>query len=223
MKRWLGIAAVVLLFIWAPFVYKELSATAPEVEDGDDGLFDDEPVDDEVPEGEEPVEEAEPPAEPLPDEAAEGEAEEEGEEEGEEAAEALAEGEAPPEDPAAPTQGEVAEAIAGAFGVMASTFEDEPRDALWAGDAETRLREEIDSAELAEEEVLEIVELGCQRTLCRATLNRGVEPTSGGAFEKLMADHVGRMFQHRAEGEGEEKHFVVYLLREGYTMEDLQK
>lgn len=253
MKRWLGIASVVLLLIWAPFAYRELSASVPEVED-DDSAFDEgqdpEVEDDEAEEpGEQPV---------LPDEAplAEGAEADEGVEADDEAAEPAAEGdqEGGAQDPSAPgspgSPGSPAAVVAQALATLIKTFESEPRDSLWAADAEGRIRGLVAGAELAEGQVMELVELDCRRTICRGQFELGQqaeaaedeegedpadeadeppadepaeEPRAELSLSELLADYRGRMFEHPATTKPDERKVAVYLIREGYTIDDIKK
>jgi len=225
MKRWLGIASFVLLLIWAPWLYRELSASAPEVEDGDAEFdegsdeFVEAPPDDAEDDGVEVPEEEPAPTEPVAQAPVEGE-EPAADEPGAEGAEG-AEGEPEGEAEAPPGVGAAAAAIAGALGTLSKTFESEPRDALWAQGAEAGLRGVIDGAELEEEEVLELLELECRRTVCRAVIDIG-DPEADVPFEELFTDYQGRVFPHRAI-KSEEAKYAIYVIREGYTMADLQK
>jgi hypothetical protein len=239
MSRWLTIAGVVLLALWAPFLYSELTsapaekkaragvdeelddeAPTPSDPEGEDEPPEDE-VEDQDPEPAEPAAEDEEPAEVQePAEtttaAAEQAAEEEGE--GEEQAE---EGEGP--QPGAPIVSPIA---AGPTAVLKSAYEVEHRDAFWAPGAEARIVALFERVE-APEGALESAE--CHKRVCRVELAWTQEQASVyadvyGAIREEFGMEVGVepiINTQAQEGEASVQKVVLYLPRKGYSVADL--
>lgn len=253
MKRWLGVIGALLALVWAPFVYRELSAEKPTSNgDGQGREFDEEglpsldELDAEVIEAPEPgavADDEQPPAE--------------GAGPGDELAEELALAEDEAEDEAEdPGPAEVLSDAPEARPVAAQrAFEQEPRDALWASGAERRLRQLVDGIELpapeeegvqdetdeADEEGEAVAEAAddeeaveapappappelksvrCQQTLCRAEIGYDVRIAQA-VTAQLHAQYGERLAGQPGTETDDERSMVVYVLREGYSWDDL--
>jgi len=231
MNRWVKVGGAVLLLAWAPFLYAELTSDPQEKKDRVIPDQDDpdpvaiaaaetagEAAEEDEPELNEQKTEAvkvAPAPEPqkAPDEGVEPQA-----------AEELAEpdnaptGAAHQEAPLPKSQGPVA-ALKGAF-------DTEPRDALWAKDAEAKI-----AAVYAGEDIPESLfdKSACQKTVCRVELTWSQE--NAAPFLDTV-DELHKAFgtdfavdpQAPAEKEGEDALAVhVYVMRKGYTVADLSK
>jgi hypothetical protein len=230
MNRWVKIGGAVLLLAWTPFLYAELTSdphekkdrVIPDQEDPDPAVI---PAAEatgeaeaEEPEGAEDKAEAvkaapSPEPQKAPDEGIEPET-----------AEALAEpdneptGAAHQEAPAPKPQGPVA-ALKGAF-------DSEPRDALWAKDAEAKI-----AAVYAGEDIPESLfdKSACQKTVCRVELTWSQENAAPfldtvDELHKAFATDFAVDPQAPADKEGEDALAVhVYVMRKGYTVGDVAK
>ena len=252
MKKWLKVGAVLMAVAWLPFLYAELTSEEAErkdralpTENEADGTAEARPVEEEGlgHAGHTAEAPAEPPAEPPaaaaptanapaqpaaaavtpvapiapgepgataqpPEAPAEGTAEapEEGEEE--------AEGEPEPEPPT----------LTGPVAVLRQAFERQPRDALWAGDTEHKLRGLFGTTDVP---AALLTEAGCRSSVCRvdvkwtpdhATAYVAVyEASTRLSGTELGIEPVGEADEHGA------LRVHLYLTRQGYTMADLAR
>jgi hypothetical protein len=226
MNRWAKIGGLVLLLAWTPFLYAELTSDPQEKEARLVADLD-EPdpavlvvVDAGAPEKEETPEEkqaatralAEQNEKPNDDPGVEPEA-----------MEALAEpdnqptGAAVQDAPLPKAQGPVAE--------LKTAFDSEPRDALWAADAESKIATFF-SGEDMPETLLD--KSACQKTVCRVDLTWSQENAAPylDAVEELhkaFGTDYAIAPQAPADKEGEDALAIhVYVMRKGYTVADLK-
>jgi hypothetical protein len=248
MRRWVTIGALVLVGAWAPFLYREL--TSEEVEKKDAAFAAD--ATDEAPvEAIEPAAgaeahaagrgSAEPAEAPAPAEPESPPA----------VAEPQAQApEAPGADPsAAPTptalpadpavanpvkveEGEPEEEApppppdspASATAVFQRAFDSEPRDALWAREAEARLLQVMTGAAVPIET---IKTARCQKTVCRLEVVWKAEDAHAyaaayKAVREEFGDDLGVHNLGAGEAEGEQR-IDLYVPRRGYTLADLSR
>jgi hypothetical protein len=226
MNRWAKIGGLVLLLAWTPFLYAELTSDpqekearlVPDIDEPDPAAL--VVVDAGAPEKEETPEQkqaatralAEQNDKPNDDPGVEPEA-----------MEALAEpdneptGAAVQDAPLPKTQGPVAE--------LKTAFDSEPRDALWAKDAESKIAT-VFSGEDMPEALLD--KSACQKTVCRVDLTWSQENAAPylDAVEELHkafgTDYA--IDPHApADKEGEDALAIhVYVMRKGYTVADLK-
>lgn len=140
------------------------------------------------------------------------EAEEVAEAEGEAVAEEEAEGE--PEPPTA----------SGPVAVLRQAFERQPRDALWAGDTEHKLRGLFGTTDVPAEL---LSEASCRSSVCRVDVKWTSEHATAyvGVYEastrlsgaELGIEPVGEADEHGAQ------RVQLYVTRQGYTMADLAR
>jgi len=227
MNRWVKIGAGALALAWAPFLYNELTSDPHEKENR--------PVAD--------LEDPDPNAVVPVVDAAEPEKEETAEEK-QAATRALAEqNEKPNDDPG--VEPEAIEALAepdneptgaavqdaplpkpvGPVAELKGAFDSEPRDALWAKDAESKIAG-VFSGEDMPEALLD--KSACQKTVCRVDLTWSQENAAPylDAVEELHrtfgADYAIAP-QAPADKEGEDALAIhVYVMRKGYTVADLK-
>jgi len=226
MNRWAKIGGLVLLLAWAPFLYNELTSDPHEKETRPIADLD-EPdpavvlaVDAAGPEKEETPEEkqaatralAEQTEKPNDDPGVEPEA-----------LEALAEpdneptGAAVQDAPLPKSQGPVAE--------LKTAFDSEPRDALWAKDAESKIAT-VFSGEDMPDALLD--KSACQKTVCRVDLTWSQENAAPyldavEELHKVFSTDYAIAPQAPADKEGEDALAIhVYVMRKGYTVADLK-
>jgi hypothetical protein len=250
-KKWLKVGAVAMFIAWLPFLYAELTSEEAEGKDRALPAVDgDAPQVEAVPIAEESENEAEPeePEEPAaaepaaaapPSEQAQGApgaaqpkapgepgataqepaaapsaAAEQAEGEGEGEGEDEEEGE---EEPEAPT-------ASGPVNVLRQAFEKQPRDALWAGDTEHKLRSLFGTADVPAEL---LSDAACRSSVCRvdvkwtpqhATAYVGIyEASTRLSGAELGIEPVGEADEHGAQ------RVQLYVTRQGYTMADLAR
>lgn len=224
MNRWVKIGAGVLALAWAPFLYAELTSDPHEKENR---LVAD--LEDPDPSAAVPVVDA---------------GKEETAEEKQAAVRALAEqNEKPNDDPG--VEPEAVEALAepdneptgaavqdaplpkpqGPVAELKSAFDNEPRDALWAKDAESKIAAVFGSEGMPEA----LLDKGtCQKTVCRVDVTWSQENAAPylDAVEELHKAFSGDYAiapQAPADKEGEDAFAVhVYVMRKGYTVADLK-
>ena len=229
MNRWVKVGGAVLLFAWTPFLYAELTSdpaekkdrVIPDQDDPDPAAIAAAGTAGEAAEAEEPEDKAaegvkaapEPEPQKAPDEGIEPEV-----------AEALAEpdneptGAAHQEAPLPKSQGPVA--------ALKSAFESEPRDALWAKDAESKISG-VYSGEDIPESLFD--KSACQKTVCRVELTWSQEnaaPYLDAVEERhrQFSNDFAIAPQAPADKEGEDALAIhVYVMRKGYTVADLSK
>lgn len=249
MRRWVTIGALILVGLWGPFLYRELTSERVQKKNGA-VLADDadqapaEPQElaagDEAPaaggEGADeakaqvppPAESEQAPAEPSPAEAPAQ-------------AEQVPTGDAPPtpgpaepgDDKPAPAEGvegmPEAEAVElppapSSTTVFEHVFESEPRDALWAREAEARLLQVMAGAEVPLDT---IKSARCQKTVCRLELLW--KPEDSTAYSAALTSVRGEFgadlgVKNLGPGENEgEQRIDLYVPRQGYTLADLQR
>lgn len=227
MNRWVKVGAAVLLLAWAPFLYAELTSDPQEKEDR--AVADLEDPDPST-------------AVPITDAGAK----EESAEEKQAAVRALAEqNEKPNDDPG--VEPEAVEALAepdneptgaaaqlaplpkpqGPINELKAAFDSEPRDALWAKDAEAKIAT-VFAGEAMPESLLD--KSACQKTVCRVDVTWSQENAAPylDAVDELHkvfgADYAIAPQAPADEEEGEDALAVhVYVMRKGYTVADLSK
>jgi hypothetical protein len=229
MNRWVKIGGAVLLLAWTPFLYNELTSDPHERKDR---LLPDQedPDPDAVPvagSGEADKEEAaEDPEEKVPADKAMAEQAEDPDNPKLEpaAAEELAEpdneatGAAVQDAPLPKPQGPVA-ALKGAF-------ESEPRDALWAKDAEAKIAGLFSGDDIPESLY---DKSACQKTVCRVEVTWSQENAAPyldtvDELHKTFGSDFAVEPQAPADKEGEDAIAVhVFVMRKGYTLADLSK
>lgn len=247
MRRWLTIGALLLVGLWAPFLYRELTSEPVETKGGA-ALADD--ADDALAEAQEPVgggeaepaaggdgaEEAKPEA-PTPPEAEEVPAQpEQPTVEAPATAEQARTAEAPvepggdsPEGPLGADGLPTAEVLEvppapSPMAVYVRVFESEPRDALWAREAEAKLLQVMAGAEVPSET---IKSARCQKTVCRLELiwkpadSTAYQTAFTGVRNEFGTD-MGVQNLGPGENEGEQR-IDLYVPRQGYTLADLAK
>jgi len=228
MNRWVKVGGTVLLLAWTPFLYAELTSDPLEKKDREiPDQVDPDPnavvaapaagngEDEEAAEApdEEKVAMKAPPAQKEPGEGVEPAAADELAEPDNEPTGAAAQDAPPPK-----AQGPVA--------ALKSAFESEPRDALWAKDAEAKI-----SGVFAGEDIPESLfdKSTCQKTVCRVDYTWSQE---NAAPYLDTVEELHRAFgadfavepQAPANKEGEDAMAVhVYVMRKGYTVADLNK
>jgi hypothetical protein len=228
MNRWVKVGGAVLLLAWTPFLYAELTSDPHEKKDrvipdqvdpdpaavpaaGATAEAEDEGATEEKAEGIKAAPSPEP--QKAPDEGIEPEA-----------AEALAEpdneptGAAHQEAPPPKSQGPVA-ALKGAF-------DSEPRDALWAKDAEGKIAGVYGGEDIPDSL---FDKSACQKTVCRVDLVWSQENAAPfldtvDELHKTFGNDFAVDPQAPADKEGEDALAVhIYLMRKGYTVADLSK
>ena len=232
-----------MFIAWLPFLYAELTSEEAEGKDRDLPAVDKDdshpeavPVAEQDPEAEQaPAEEpaaapaegteaakaptaaqapgepgatAEPPAAVAPEGVAQAAAE--GEDEGEDEEE----GEPEPEPPVA----------SGPVAVLRQAFERQPRDGLWAGDVEHKLRGLFGTADVP---AALLSETACRSSVCRIDLKWSpshatayvavYEATTRLSGTALGVEPVGEADDHGVQ------HVQLYVTRQGYTMADLAR
>jgi len=226
MNRWVKLGGAVLLLAWAPFLYAELTSDPHEKKDRE--LKD--------------LEEPDPNAVATAAAGTTAEAEEEAEEKvaGKALPEQAEDPENPKLEPAAaeelaepdnePTGAAVQDAplpkSLGPVAQLKAAFESEPRDALWAKDAETKI-----AALFTGEDIPESLfdKSACQKTVCRVEVTWSQENAAPylDAVEELHKAFNNDFAvdpQAPADKEGEDALAVhVYVMRKGYTVADLSK
>ena len=226
MNRWVKIGGGVLLLAWAPFLYAELTSD-PEEKEARAAVDLEEPD----PSAVVPLDAgaAEKPESPEEKQAAARAAAEQAEKPSDEgvepeAVEALAEpdneptGAAAQDAPLPKAQGPVNE--------LKAAFDSEPRDALWAKDAEAKIAG-VFSGEDMPDTLLD--KSACQKTVCRVDVTWSQENAAPylDAVEELhraFAADFAVAPQAPADKEGEDALAVhVYVMRKGYTVADLSK
>jgi hypothetical protein len=227
MNRWVKIGGAVLLLAWAPFLYAELTSDPTEKEERAVADLDDPDPStavpltvDAAPEKEDTAEEKQAASRAAAEQAAKPS--DEGVEP--EAVEALAE---PDNEPtgAAVQEAPPPKAI-GPVGELKAAFDSEPRDALWAKDAESKIAT-VFSADGMPESLLD--KSACQKTVCRVDVTWSQENAAPylDAVEELhrqFGTDYGVAPQAPADKEGEDALAVhVYVMRKGYTVADLSK
>lgn len=227
MNRWVKIGAGVLALAWGPFLYAELTSDPHEKETrpiADVDVLDPNVV--------VPIVDA---AEPEKEETAE---------EMQAATRALAEqNEKPNDDPGVepetmealaepdnePTGAAVQDAPlpepAGPVAELKGAFDSEPRDALWAKDAEARIAR-VFGGEGMPETLLD--KSACQKTVCRVDVTWSQENAAPyldavEELHKVFAADYAVAPQAPADKEGEDALAIhVYVMRRGYTVADLK-
>jgi hypothetical protein len=251
MRRWAKIGVLVLLGAWAPFLYREL--TSEEVEKKGAAAFADDVADEplEVEEGAGGTRAAAPGGEGAEEPAEAPAALKPGEEPAEPAAEEPAEiaepsqpapsapGEADPIVPPAPVAAPSTEGapfpapaapaapalpMGGATAVFQRAFENEPRDALWAREAEARLVQILTGSQVPIET---IKTARCQKTVCKLELSwkaadAAAYTSAYQAVRKEFGDELGVAPMGPGENEGEQR-IDMYVPRQGYTIADLSR
>lgn len=228
MNRWVKIGGSVLLLAWTPFLYNELTSDPQEkeqrvvadLEDPDPSAAVPAKLDSGPAAKEETPEEkqaatralAEQTEKPNDDPGVEPEANE-----------ALAEpdneaqGAAAQEAPLPKAQGPVNE--------LKGAFDSEPRDALWAKDAEAKIAT-VFAADGMPDSLLD--KSACQKTVCRVDVTWSQENAAPyldavDELHKVFGDYAIAP-QAPADKEGEDALAVyVYVMRKGYTVADLSK
>jgi hypothetical protein len=227
MNRWVKVGGSVLLLAWAPFLYNELTSDPHEKEErAVADLEDPDPsvavplVTDAAAAKEETLEEKQAASRAAAEQAAKPN--DEGVEP--EAVEALAEpdneptGAAVQDTPLPKAQGPVNE--------LKAAFDNEPRDALWAKDAESKIAAAFTGEDMPDS-LLE--KSACQKTVCRVDVTWSQENAAPylDAVEELhrqFGNDYAIAPQAPADKEGEDALAVhVYVMRKGYTVADLSK
>jgi hypothetical protein len=229
MTKWLKIGGALILLLWLPFLYAELTS-APLEKKGRALPSEDpsaEPVAEPRPgEPEEPAAEAKPeeqkPAAAAPEPALQKTAEPPSEEPtpspaaGEPSDEAQADDKAAEEPPPPPT-------AAGPAAVLKHAFETQPRDPLWAGDSERKLKALVGGdvpAELLQSAT-------CRNAVCKIELRWTADRAAAyvsfyEAAHKQLGGEVGVEPQGTPDDKGLAR-VDLYLARKGYTVADLSK
>jgi len=240
-KKWLGIAAAVMLAAWAPFLYAELTSSPAEKKLR--ALPSDEP----------PAAEAEPIAEAPPDEkvAPAEQAEPPGEPEGQPqpaapgadmvAAPRPAEPtpgpgdkhdpNAPPEAEDTPVDDEEAHdeeapppVASGPTSVLKQAFETQPRDALWAADTEARIAAVFRGDDVPGDM---LKSASCRKAVCKVEMrwSRDHAAQYVSVFQSVR-DQFGSELAVEPVGELDDsgqQPVHLYLMRKGYTAADLSR
>ena len=240
MKKWLAIGGGLLLVVWAPFIYAELTSEPAEkktrelpdaTEEEPTVAMEGKPVagaaadKTAVAAAVDPKEEVDEPAEPAaaapeqPDEVAAQPAEQpepvaapaEQDELGDEDEEAHEE-DAPPPVASGPTA------------QLKQAYETEPRDALWATDTERRIAAVFTGEDLPEGM---LQRASCRRAVCSLEVRwtRDHATQYVGAFQTLheqFGSEIGVEPVGTPDDEGQQV-VQLYLLRKGYTAADLAK
>lgn len=224
MNRWVKVGGSVLLLAWAPFLYNELTSDPHEKEERAVADLEDPDPSVAVPltpdaGKEETLEEKQAASRAAAEQAPKPN--DEGVEP--EAVEALAEpdneptGAAAQDAPLPKAQGPVNE--------LKAAFDNEPRDALWAKDAESKIAA-VFTGEDMPETLLD--KSACQKTVCRVDVTWSQENAAPylDAVEELHrvfgADYAIAP-QAPADKEGEDAQAIhVYVMRKGYTVADLK-
>jgi hypothetical protein len=223
MNRWVKIGGSVLLLAWAPFLYNELTSDPHEKEERAVADLEDPDPSVAVPlvvdASAETAEEKQAASRAAAEQAAKPN--DEGVEP--EAVEALAEpdneptGAAVQDAPLPKPQGPVNE--------LKAAFDNEPRDALWAKDAESKIAAAFTGEDMPE---TLLDKSACQKTVCRVDLTWSQEnaaPYLDGVEElhRAFAADYAIAPQAPADKEGEDALAVhVYVMRKGYTVADLK-
>lgn len=234
MNRWVKIGGAVLLLAWAPFLYAELTSDPHEKKDRElpDPLHPDPAVviagagaedDDHAAAAEDNAEDdkaeekiaVHPPGQPArpPDEGVEPAA-----------AEALAE---PDNEPTGAAQQDAPPPKPqGAVAVLKQAFDSEPRDALWAKEAEAKIGTVFARDDIPDS----LFEKGtCQKTVCRVDVTWSQENAAPyldtvEELHKAFGTDFAVEPLAPADKEGEDALAVhVYVMRKGYTLADLSK
>lgn len=247
MRRWLTLGALVLLAAWAPFLYAELTSErvaqkdAPVASDPFDQPTDDPELavaggeaqaaapgaDDEGEEADEDEQAAEAEATPDDERVEEsGEAHAVATPESAKAAEAVA-----PTTPSAPREEDDDEPApvppqgsSHATVVLRRAFESEPRDALWAREAEASLLQIFSGAQVPSSA---IHAARCQKTVCKLDLVWSAEYADAYlmAYETVR-QRFGNDVGVQPAGSGnydDEMRLDLYVPRQGYTLADLSR
>jgi hypothetical protein len=229
MAKWLKIGGALMLLLWLPYLYFELTSAPPEKKGRalptDDSSADpsDEPK---LAEPEEPTAEDKPgeeqkPAAPAPQPEAPKAAPQPSEEPtpspaaGEPAEEAQGDdkGEEPPPPPTA----------AGPANVLKHAFETQPRDPLWAADSEHKLKALVGGDVPAEL----LQSTACRNSVCKVELRWNADRAAAyvsfyEAAHKQLGGEVGVEPQGPPDDKGMAR-VDLYLARKGYTVADLAK
>jgi hypothetical protein len=227
MNRWVKIGAGALALAWAPFLYAELTSdphekeTRPvaDLEEPDPtavvAIVDAGPEKEETPEEKQAATRAvaEQNDKPNDDPGVEPAA-----------MEALAEPDNEPTGAAVVQDAPLPKAV-GPVAELKTAFESEPRDALWAKDAESKIAT-VFSGEDMPDTLLD--KSACQKTVCRVELTWSQENAAPylDAVEELhkaFATDFAVAPQAPADKEGEDALAIhVYVMRKGYTVADLK-
>jgi hypothetical protein len=227
MNRWVKVGGAVLLLAWAPFLYAELTSDPHEKEErAVADLEDPDPstavllVTDAAAGKDETDEDKQAASRAAAEQAAKPN--DEGVEP--EAIEALAEPDNEPTGAAA--QLAPLPKASGPVTELKIAFDSEPRDALWAKDAESKI-----AAVFTGEDIPETLldKSACQKTVCRVDVTWSQENAAPylDAVEELhrqFSTDYAVAPQAPADKEGEDALAVhVYVMRKGYTVADLSK
>jgi hypothetical protein len=236
MKKWALIGGGLMLLAWSPWLYAELTSAPAEKKVRE--LSDDEPSTDEpaAAAGAEPKAEPEPepepaepeaPAEPEPASVAADKVLPQAQP-AERAAEPAADPSAadpdePTDEVAAAEQDEVPAPVAeGPTEVLKHAFETQPRDALWAKDAEARITSLFGTADVPAD-MLQAA--SCRKAVCRVEVHwtRERAPAFVSVFQaakQSFGSAVGILPVGTLDAEGQQQ-VDLYLSRKGYTVADL--
>lgn len=255
MRKWLTVGALILVALWGPYLYAELTHAPVETKgtptadlDDEDPFADPEPgAEEEAPaaeavEDEEPsvadndqaendevaedevVPEEEPIIEEDLDQVAEAPAAQmgrEGEPEGNQEGEGD-EGEDVPPIPMTTALAPMIGAGVHALPTLKAAYENETRDALWAGDAEARLLGMLGAAQMPAD-VIESTH--CQKTVCRIELswNQEFHEAYTKAYDNLRDTFGANIGVAPLDTQADVERVAMYVPREGYTLADLQQ
>lgn len=223
MNRWLKIAAGVLLLAWVPFLYSELTSSPQEAKER--VLPNAADVDDQAalagasgePGTAEPEEEPEAPADPAADKPATPAAPAAEPDPGvePESAENLAEPETEGSDQEAP-----APTASGPVAQLKAAYDAEPRDALWAKDTEARLSSALSGGDIPDSL---LQKASCRKTVCRIDFEWSQENAAPflDAQEELAKTFGTDLGVEPGEPSGETVPVHVYVIRKGYTLNDV--
>lgn len=231
-RKWLTIGGVLMLLMWAPFLWKELTSS-PAEKKGRDLPSEDVAADPEGAAGSaepaepEPAAEPEAPAEPEKPAAADPNAKPA--EPGTKAAkpEPGQPGEAEADNPDEEEQGEGPPPPVQATGptdVLKDAFDKQTRDALWAKDSEARI-----SAMFGGDVPAEMLQnASCRKAVCRLQLRwtRDRAEAYVSVYQSLhqqFGPEVGVEPIGEADADDGHQEVDVYVARKGYTIADLAK
>lgn len=225
MNRWVKVGAAVLLLAWAPFLYAELTSDPHEKKDRElPDQMDPDPDVLPVPSGSEAAEDEKP--EPEDKGTVKAEVPEQVEDPEDPklepaAAEELA---APDNEATGAAQEAPLPQAQGPVAVLKGAFESEPRDALWAKEAEAKIAT-VFSGEDIPDTLFD--KSACQKTVCRVEVTWSQENAapfldSVEELHKTFGNDFAVEPQAPADKEGEDALAVyVYVMRKGYTLADL--
>lgn len=235
MRKWLTVGGVLLLLVWAPFFYAELTSSPsekkgrelPADDPGQEVVAVDPATVVEAAKAAEPSAEAMKPAEPkkeqppLPAKMAADPAAQPGAKV-EQAEPSEAEAETPDDDdqdPPAPPP-----AAAGPTAVLRHAFETQPRDPLWAADTEAHVRALFRGGDIP----VELLQsASCRTAVCRLELRwtRERAPAYVSLYETMHKDFQGEVGVEPlgAPDDKGQAQVNLYLARKGYTVADLTK